>query len=138
MEKDQEINEAILDSMKQTLKTKILSFSQKEFNLLIKYLSFGKEKIYKSNLFLKSNIDEFLKCLFTFVLKSKRMEDEQISLNLKKSFEILDNSIFNENKRKDNEEEEFEEEEEEEINEYRESKYKKLWNEVNEIIINKK
>ena len=40
------LDKDIMDSMKKTLKTKILLFTQKQFHLLIKYLSFGKEKIY--------------------------------------------------------------------------------------------
>ena len=145
IEKEVKLNEELIDSMKQTLKTKIISFSQKEFNLLIKYLSFGKENIYKSHFLLKSNLDEFIKCLFTFVLKTKRIEDEQINFNLKNCFEIFDKSIFKENKENENEENEYENEneeeeefEEEELNKNINTKYKQLWNEVNDIFINKK
>lgn len=61
------LDEDIMDSMKKTLKTKILLFTQKQFHLLIKYLAFGKEKIYQSRYLLKSGIDEFLKSLFNFI-----------------------------------------------------------------------
>ena len=121
-----------MDSMKKSLKTQILLFSQKQFNLLIKYLSFGKEKINQSHYLLKSNIDEFIKNLFILVLRSKKNEDEQIWSNFKNCLEILDESGFNEEYM---EEEEFEDNEG--YNGYeRENKYKKLWKEVNDNIIN--
>ena len=146
IEKEEKLNEEFIDSMKKTLKTKIISFSQKEFNLLVKYLSFGKKNIYKSHFLLKSKIDEFIKSLFTFILKTKRIEDEQINNNLKKCFEIFDKAIFkdnnmkieNEKKEEEFEEEESEEYEKEEIIQYNNTKYKKLWIEINEIFIKNK
>ena len=133
------LDEDIIDSMKKTLKTKIILFTQKQFHLLIKYLTFGKEKIYQSRYLLKSGIDEFLKSLFTFILGAKKSEDEQIYLNFKKCFEILDESVFKEDKEifeYDNEDENWEDYEEDERNN-KENKVKILWDEVNETLINK-
>ena len=96
-EKEVTMNEQIIDSMKTTLKTHILSFSQKEFNLLIKYISFCKEKISKSKYLLNSNVDDFRKNLFIFILKTKKIEDEEIKNNFKNGFEIFEKSILDEN-----------------------------------------
>ena len=114
------LDEDIIDSMKKTLKTQILLFSQKQFNLMIKYLAFGKEKICESHFLHKSNIDGFLKNLFTLVLRTKRIEDEDIYLNLKNCFEIFDESIFKEDK--ENKENVDEGEENEEYEEYEDNK----------------
>ena len=135
------LNEDILDSMKQVLGTKIISFKEKDFYLLIKYLSFGKEKIYNSNWLLKSKFVNLIKNLFTFILRTKKIEDNQIKINFKNCFEILDNSLLlKENKyiiyKEFEEEEELEDYyEEDKYNNYshKNNNYKNIWNEINEI-----
>ena len=142
VEKEIYLDEDIIDSMKKTLKTQILLFSQEQFNLMIKYLAFGKENICKSHFLHKSNIDEFLKNLFTLVLRTKRIEDEDIFLNLKNCIEIFDESVFKEekknkeNKENDNIEEENEDYEEYETDNKMENKCQRLWDDINETLIN--
>ena len=147
VENEVNLDEDILYSMRKTLRTQILLFSQKQFNLMIKYLAFGKDKICKTHYLHKSNIDEFIKNIFILILRAKRLEDEEISLNFKNYFEIL--KEFDSKGKKDNRKLEYEEEKEEDENEkeyeiieentsenINVDKYKKLLNEINEILIN--
>ena len=137
IEDEVNLDEDILYSMRKTLKTQILLFNQKQFNLMIKYLTFGKEKICKTHYLHKSNIDEFIKNIFILILRTKRFEDEEINANFKNCFELfeeLDSKEKNENR--GNEDEEGEEEEEEGHDVKKENKYCKLWTEVNETLIN--
>ena len=147
VENEVNLDDDILYSMRKTLRTQILLFSQKQFNLMIKYLAFGKDKICKTHYLHKSNIDEFIKNIFILILRAKRLEDEEISLNFKNYFEIL--KEFDSKGKKDNRKLEYEEEKEEDENEkeyeiieentsenINVDKYKKLLNEINEILIN--
>ena len=147
VENEVNLDDDILYSMRKTLRTQILLFSQKQFNLMIKYLAFGKDKICKTHYLHKSNIDEFIKNIFILILRAKRLEDVEISLNFKNYFEIF--KEFDSKGKKDNRKLEQEEEKEEDENEkeyeiieentsenINVDKYKKLLNEINEILIN--
>ena len=67
-----------------------LSFNQKELDLIIKYISFGKEFIKYSDLLNISNSNVFKNDLRSFIEICKKTMEKEINLDLKKCFNILD------------------------------------------------
>lgn len=67
-----------------------LSFNQKEFDLIIKCISFGKEFIKYSDLLNISNSNVFKNDLRSFIEICKKTMEKEINLDLKKCFNILD------------------------------------------------
>lgn len=67
-----------------------LKYTKNEISLISKYITFGKENIFKSNLLFRSNIDIFAKELLIALNNAKLKEDEEINTNLKQCFKILD------------------------------------------------
>ena len=90
-EKNINPNEEIKNDIKEIVNSKKWKFNNKDLELIVKYITFGKENISNSNLLSKSNIDVFIKELLISINKAKIKEDEEINLNLKQCFKILDN-----------------------------------------------
>ncbi len=67
-----------------------LSFNQKELDLIIKCISFGKEFIKYSDLLNISNSNVFKNDLRSFIEICKKTMEKEINLDLKKCFNILD------------------------------------------------
>ena len=67
-----------------------LSFNQKELDLIIKCISFGKEFIKYSDLLNISNSNVFKNDLRNFIEICKKTMEKEINLDLKKCFNILD------------------------------------------------
>ena len=80
----------IFESVKNFNIDKQLKLNEDDIKLIAKYITFGRENLPKSDLLPKSNIDYFAKDLLISINKAKLKEDEDINMNLKLCFKILD------------------------------------------------
>ena len=92
-EKTANIDKDTDEIVKILFKENQLSFSQKDLELIIKYISFGKENIKNSSLLAESNISEFKNELKINIEKCKKIEEKEINENLKWCFNILDHLL---------------------------------------------
>lgn len=82
--------EEIIKEFKDINKYNSLKFSEKEINLISKYITFGSENINESTLLTESNIDAFRTTLLLSIERAKKDEEKEINNNLQKCFNILD------------------------------------------------
>ena len=89
-EKLVEPNKSIKESVEKIIKQNSFKFKDKELDLIIKYITFGKQNLCNSNLLKKSNIDVFTRDLLISIDNAKKKEEEDINNNLNKCLKILD------------------------------------------------
>ena len=85
-----EPNLSIKESVEKIIKDYSLKFKEKELDLIVKYITFGKQNLCNSDLLKKSNIDVFTRDLLISIGNAKKKEEEEINSNLKKCLKILD------------------------------------------------
>ena len=89
-EKKVKIDESVKNTVMDLAKYNALSLNQKELDLIVKYISFGKEYIKYSELLQIANSEIFKNDLRTFIETGKKKMEKDINLDLKKCFDIMD------------------------------------------------
>jgi len=89
-EKKVKIDESVKNTVMDLAKYNALSLNQKELDLIVKYISFGKEYIKYSELLQIANSETFKNDLRTFIETGKKKMEKDINLDLKKCFDIMD------------------------------------------------
>jgi len=89
-EKKVKIDEATRQIVTELAKYNELSFNQKDLDLIIKYISFGKEHILFSDLLKISNSEIFKNDLRNFIELAKKLMEKEINKDLKGCFDIMD------------------------------------------------
>ena len=88
--KDIKAKEEIVKEVKDIIKYNSLKFSEKDINLISKYITFGSENINESTLLTESNIKVFRTTLLSSIERAKNAEEKEINSNLKICLKILD------------------------------------------------